>query len=102
MTENDIVSLDSLRRDVDRDVIEMLKDGDKEVRIMEWWDLLGLDKDKTVMEVRGLGVTEGDGVHLTSRANRVDAISLCHRVMEVEMVSDEYRGSMEMGRAKRW
>jgi hypothetical protein len=47
---------------------------------------LGLDKDKTVMEVRGLGVTEGDGVHLTSRAKRVAAVSLCHRVMEVEMV----------------
>ncbi len=47
---------------------------------------MGLDKDKTVMEVRGLGVTEGDGVHLTSRAKRVAAVSLCHRVMEVEMV----------------
>jgi hypothetical protein len=57
---------------------------------MEWLDLLGLDKDKTVIEVRGLGVIEGDRVHLTSQANRVAAVSLCHRVTEVEMVSEGF------------
>jgi hypothetical protein len=53
------------------------------------------------MEVSGLGVIEGGGVHLTPRANRVASVSLCHRVADVEMGMDEYRGTMEMERAKR-
>ncbi len=56
-----IVGLDSVRRDVDRDVIEMLHDWDKDVKVVQWWDLLGLDKDKNVNEVRAMKVIEGDG-----------------------------------------
>jgi hypothetical protein len=54
---------DIVRRDVDRDVIEMMVNNDRE-RVVEWWDLLGLDKDKSVGEVRALRVIEGDGMHL--------------------------------------
>jgi hypothetical protein len=36
---------DIVRRDVDRDVIETMVDNDRELRVVEWWDLLGLDKD---------------------------------------------------------
>jgi hypothetical protein len=43
-----------VRRDVDRDVTEMLRDLEKDVKVVQWWDLLGLDKDKTVSEVRAL------------------------------------------------
>jgi hypothetical protein len=83
MKLSDIVGLDSVRRDVDRDVIEMMIGSDRELRVVEWWDLLGLDKDKSVGEVRALRVIEGDGVHLTARANRNAAVSLCRRVKEI-------------------
>ncbi len=83
MKTADIIGLDSVRRDVDRDVIEMLQDWDKDVKVVQWWDLLGLDKDKNVNEVRALRVIEGDGVHLTSRANRNTAVYLCRRVREM-------------------
>jgi hypothetical protein len=57
MKVSDIVGLDSVRReDVDRDVIEMITDSDREFRVVEWWNLLGLDKDKSVGEVRDLRV----------------------------------------------
>jgi hypothetical protein len=79
----DIVGLDSVRRDVDRDVIEMVHDWDKDIKVVQWWDLLGLDKDKNVNEVRAMKVIEGDGVHLTSCANRNAAVSLCRRVREM-------------------
>jgi hypothetical protein len=77
MRTADIIGLDSVRRDMDRDVVELLQDLNKDIKVVHWWDLLGLDKDKTVNEVRMLRVIEGDGVHLTSRANRNAAVNLC-------------------------
>jgi hypothetical protein len=55
MTGAAVWRLDSVRRDVDRDVREMMMESAREVRFVEWWDLLGLDMDKTVTEVRKLG-----------------------------------------------
>jgi hypothetical protein len=83
MRTSDIVGLDSVRRDVDRDVIEMFHDLEQDVKVVQWWDLLGLDQDKTVGEVRALRVIEGDGVHLTERANRNAAVLLCRRIREM-------------------
>jgi hypothetical protein len=83
MKTADVIGLDSVRRDVDRDVIEMLQDLDKDIRVLQWWDILGLDKDKTVNEVRSMRVMDGDGVHLSSRANRNAAVNLCRRVREM-------------------
>jgi hypothetical protein len=39
-------------REVDREVKDMLN----------WWDVIGLDKDMTVEEMRVLGITDRDGV----------------------------------------
>jgi hypothetical protein len=85
MTDNDTVIMDNLRRDVDRDIVDTLRDMDKKIRILEWWDILGLDSDKTVGEVKRMRLVEGDGVHLTVRANRCDAVSLCIRVRDSEI-----------------
>jgi hypothetical protein len=83
MRTADVIGLDSVRRDVDRDVIEMFHDTDQDVKIIHWWDVLGLEQDKTVGEVRALKVIEGDGVHLTTRANRNAAVLLCRRIREM-------------------
>jgi hypothetical protein len=83
MRTADIIGLDSVRRDVDRDVVELLCDLNKDIKVVHWWDILGLDKDKTVSEVRMLRVIESDGVHLTARANRNAAVNLCRRVREL-------------------
>jgi hypothetical protein len=89
MTENDIVVMDNLRRDVDRDIVDTLKDMGKNIRVLEWWDLLGLDNDKTVAEVKKMKVVESDGVHLSVRANRCAAVSLCIRMREEENAIEE-------------
>jgi hypothetical protein len=99
----DIVGLDSVRRDVDRDMIEMMVDSDKELKVVEWWDLLGLGKDHRVSEVRKMRVIEGDGVHLTARANRNAAVSLCRRVREMlshEEKEDEMDGTGDSKRRR--
>jgi hypothetical protein len=80
MTEEDVFMMDGVRRDVDRDIKEMLLDNDEGVGIVEWWDILGFDKDLTVTEIGRLNLIDRDGVHLTARANKCAAVSLCDRI----------------------
>ncbi len=88
MTDNDRVILDNIRRDVHRDIIDSLKDMDRKIRVLEWWDVLGLEGDKTVSDVKRMRLVESDGVHLTVRANRCAAVSLCIRVREKELENE--------------
>jgi hypothetical protein len=94
MTDNDIVIVDNLRRDVDRDIVDTLRDTDRRIRILEWWDILGLDSDKPAMDVKRMRLVEDDGVHLTSRANRCAAVSLCTRVRENESESEDLKSDV--------
>jgi hypothetical protein len=80
MTEDDTLVMDSVRRDVDRDIKEAMGDMSKVVHFFDWWDLVGLDGEMTVKEVKRLGIIESDGVHLTSRACRNAAVLLCNRL----------------------
>jgi hypothetical protein len=58
MNEKDIWVMDGIRRDVDRDIKEMLADSDEGVSIVEWWDILGFDNDLTVTEIRKMRLLE--------------------------------------------
>jgi hypothetical protein len=71
--------MDSVRRDVDKDIIEMLMDNDEGVSVLEWWDILGFDGDMTVKETQRMKIVGPDGVHLTDRADKSSASSLCIR-----------------------
>ncbi len=79
MTCEDVWMMDSVRRDVDKDIIELLMDNDEGVSVIEWWDVLGFDGDMTVRETLGMRIVGSDGVHLTDRANKCAASSLCTR-----------------------
>jgi hypothetical protein len=39
----------------------MLGDCDDYVTLLDWWDVLGLDKDITVLETRAPGIMDRDG-----------------------------------------
>ncbi len=84
MTESDVWTTDSVRREVDRDVKEVVMEGGRNVRILEWWDLLGLESDTTVTNIRRMGIIDTDGVHLTARACRNTALILCDRLNGME------------------
>jgi hypothetical protein len=78
------MAVDSVRREVDRGVKEVLTEGGRNVRFLEWWDLVGLDGDVTVANIRRMGIIDADGVHLTARACRNAALVLCKRLNEME------------------
>jgi hypothetical protein len=95
MTIEDVWMTDSVRRDVDKDIVEMLTDNDEGVSVLEWWDILGFERDMTVKETENMRIVGMDGVHLTDRANRCAAFSLFNRI-----TGDEGRW-MEMSYRKR-
>ncbi len=59
----------------------MLADGDDYITVLDWWDIIGLDRDMTVEETRAPGIMDKDGVHLNSQACRCAAVSLCNRYL---------------------
>ncbi len=63
---------------------EVLTEGGRNVRFLEWWDLLGLEGDATVTNIRRMGIIDADGVHLTARACRNAASILCDRLNGME------------------
>ncbi len=84
MSPEDVWVMDGVRRDVDKDIVDMLEDGDDGVNVIEWWDVLGFETDMTVRETFEMRVVGSDGVHRTDRANRCAAVSLCDRYRVAE------------------
>jgi hypothetical protein len=95
MTIEDVWMTDRVRRDVDKDILEMLTDNDEGVSVLEWWDILGFERDMTVKETENMRIVGTDGVHLTDKANRCAAFSVFNRI-----TGDEGRW-MEMSYRKR-
>jgi hypothetical protein len=79
MSDEDVCVTDRIRRDVDRDIREMLEDGVDGVTVVDWWDILGLDGDAKLDKIANMRIIDSDGVHLSNRANRCAAVSLCDR-----------------------
>jgi hypothetical protein len=72
----------SIRREVDREIREEVREKGLKVRVLEWWKVLKLEGEGTVSEVVDKGVVCGDGVHLTHAMNKSAAVFLCHRMLE--------------------
>jgi hypothetical protein len=53
MSPEDIWVMDSVRRDVDKDILDMLEDGDNGVNMIEWWDVLGSDSEENTENESG-------------------------------------------------
>jgi hypothetical protein len=93
MTEGDCMTASSIRRDVDADIVEELREKDWGVRIVEWWATLKLNGEGTTRDLDGLGILCEDGVHLQHRRVNVAAVHLCEVLMVVEEEEDSERGS---------
>ncbi len=73
--------VDGIRRDVDKDIVEMLMDRNGMVMKVDWWELLAMERDMTMRETKDMNIVDRDGVNLNNRANRCAAVSLCHRIL---------------------
>ncbi len=79
MTRDDVVVADGIRRDMDKDIVEGIREQYRTASVLQWWEVIGMDKDMTVEETRHMGVVDRDGEHLTPKANRNAAVIICNR-----------------------
>jgi hypothetical protein len=100
MTKDDVVVIDGIRRDVDKDIVDGIREQDRTAFIMQWWEVIGLDKDMTAEETSDMRVVDHDGVHLTSKANGNAALFICDRLLGLERTRME-SGSTGGGVVKR-
>jgi hypothetical protein len=98
MTKDDVVVDDGIRRDMDKDIVEGIREQDRLASVIQWWEVLGMEKDMTVEKTRRISVVDKDGVHLTSKANRNAAFIICKRILKLDGVKAD---GGEMTRA-RW
>ncbi len=84
MTKDGVVVVDSIRRDTDKDIVEGIMEQDRLASIIQWWEVLGMEKDMTVEDSRCAGVVDKDSVHLTSKTNRIAAVLICDRMLKLE------------------
>jgi hypothetical protein len=83
MTRKDSLVLNGYRKSVESDIMEELEESG--VQVLHWYDLLGWDSEPGVDELVCKDVVCSDGVHLTAKANAFAAVSLCCRIVEVEL-----------------
>ncbi len=87
MTKDDVVVVDGIKRDMDKDIVEGIREQDRLASIIQWWEVFGMEKDMTVEETRHVGVVDKNGVHLMSKANRNAAVLICDGMLKLEGVN---------------
>ena len=55
------------------------------VKVVEWWELVGMESEGQVYGLRRSVVVGADGVHLSDMMNRSAAVNLCRRLSELEL-----------------
>jgi hypothetical protein len=54
MTDEDVWLLDGVRRDVNKDILDRLRDREVRIETVDWWTLLGVREEMTLSEIRRL------------------------------------------------
>jgi hypothetical protein len=85
---------------VDKDIVDGIREQDGMASIMQWWEVIGLERDMTAEETSDMRVVDHDGVHLTSKANGNAALFICDRFLGLERTRME-SGSVGGGVVKR-
>jgi hypothetical protein len=98
MAEEDVWLLDGLRRDVNKEIVDGLKDKQTDIKIMEWWKLLGAKEELTLSELSRMDCVDDDNVHLRKSVNRSAAEILCRRILEMAAESGRMAGSLKRRR----
>ncbi len=83
MADEDVWLLDGVRRDVNKEIVDMMTEKGLGVLTVERWTLLGARDEMTLGELRKMNYVGNDNVHLRNITNRNAAETLCHRLLEM-------------------
>ena len=81
--EDDPWILNTNRVEVDRDITRKVAD---KCKVILWYELLGLDREPVLRELKNRVLVSGDQVHLTDHNCKIAAVNLCYRVAEEQAV----------------
>jgi hypothetical protein len=83
MADEDVWLLDGVRRDVNKEIVDIMTEKGLGVLTVERWTLLGARDEMTLGELRKMNCVGNDNVHLRDITNRNAAETLCHRLLEM-------------------
>ena len=89
MSDGDCLTANSIRREVDQDIVEEIGEKLEGVRSVEWYTTLKLDMEPAVRELEKLAIVSEDGVHLSFSKNHTAAVFLCNRMQEMDMLDSD-------------
>jgi hypothetical protein len=85
MSGEDPLVINNSRKELDREVENLLLRVGEDVKIVHWFETLGMSAEPQLREIVDKKVVSGDGVHLSVEANRSAAVYLCRRFLVGEL-----------------
>jgi hypothetical protein len=95
MRQEDIGAMHVARKEFDKSVREKVGG---EFECWDWSDVLGLDREITMKEMRERGIVGRDGVHMERNWSRRAAVNICCRIVEGAVVVREGEGEEKRNR----
>jgi hypothetical protein len=89
MRQEDIGAMHVARKEFDKCVRDKVGG---EFECWEWQDVLGMEKDVTMREMRERGIVGKDGVHMERVWTRKVAVNICCRIVEGAVVVRDGEG----------
>ena len=80
--EDDSRILENQRREIEMEIKRRIQ---KEIEVVQWFEVKGLEKEPELAAVKRMGVVGEDGVHLSEDMCRSTAMNLCFRVAEADV-----------------
>jgi len=91
MSGDDPLVINNCRKELDRELMNKFVGERMEVKVPDWWEMVGLTGEPTLKEMVEKKLVSGDNVHLSAEANRNAAVFLCRRLLITE--EDQFPGS---------
>jgi hypothetical protein len=79
MSGEDPLVINNSRKELDREIENLLLRVGEDVKIVHWFETLGMSAEPQLREICDRKVLSGDGVHLSVESNRSAAVYLCRR-----------------------
>jgi hypothetical protein len=83
---DDPLVINNSRKELDREVENQLLRGGCEVKVVHWYEMLGMSAESQLKEICEKRIVSEDGVHLSIDSNKSAAVFLCRRFLDGEML----------------
>jgi len=86
MCADDPLVINNSRKELDREVENQLLRGGSDVKVVHWYEMLGMSAEPQLKEICEKRIVCEDRVHLSIDSNKSAAVFLCRRFLDGEML----------------